>query len=306
VPPPTTSEDEGAVPIIIRIAILALALIATGCSRVSDGQGGDDARLLVTADRGATRVADTSVRADQSVMDAVRAITEVKTAYGGGFVDSMFDRDTDAGAQRGWLYFVNGMSPGHGANEQTVRRGDVIWWDHHDWGGQPTSGGVVGSWPEPFINGYPSPPEGVSADPPLDEPLRRAGATLLTTDAPWRIRVDESASLARRDPAWRNALARPQAVGLTVRIVDGRVEALATDGTTFKPVANGRAVAALIPTGATADDGGALLAVAGVDRESAERAAATIASDPMAMRAKFAVVFDGDGQPIAAGGQVEP
>ncbi len=291
----------------LTIVVLTLILMATGCARVSDGAGGEGVRQLVTADRGATTLSDGQVGPDQSAMAALRATTAVETSYGGGFVSAMFGRRSDRGGTRDWLYFVNGMSPGHGADQQTLRRGDVVWWDFHPWGGQPTASAVVGSWPEPFVNGYPSAPDGVAADAPLDEPLRRAGVTLVSGGdggAKWRVRVGASDALAARDPAWRTAMADPEALGMTVRIVHGRVEALTIDGARFAPVAGGRAVAALVPTGPTPDAGGALLAVAGLDVRSARAAAQRIAADPAVLRSKFAVVFDERGEPIAAGGQV--
>lgn len=290
----------------LTIVVLTFCLGAAGCARVSDGAGGDGARQLITADRGAVRIADTTVGAGGSAMAALRAGTDVQTAYGGGFVAAMYGRRSQTAEQRDWQYFVNGMSPGHGADQQTVRAGDVVWWDYNAWAGRPLASTVVGSWPEPFINGYPSRPDRVSADPPLDEPLRRAGANVVSGDARWRLRVDASDALAARDPAWRSALADPEAIGLTVRIRDGHVEALTSDGRRYVTVPSGRAVVALVPTGATTDDGGALLAVAGLDRRSAERAATRIATDPMVLRSTFAVVFDGAGEPVAAGGQVTP
>ncbi|HEY4996671.1 MAG TPA: DUF4430 domain-containing protein, partial [Solirubrobacteraceae bacterium] len=77
------------------------------------------------------------------------------TRYGGGFVQSI---DGLAGGQEAarpvdWFYYDNGVQASKGAAATNVERGDHIWWDRHDWSQTNDVPAVVGSFPEPFLNG---------------------------------------------------------------------------------------------------------------------------------------------------------
>jgi hypothetical protein len=284
---------------------VAVAVGAAGCERVSDRATGD-AHLLVTRGFGAETLHDGPAADGGSVLDALRGVAAVTTGFGGGFVDSIDGVASDAADKRDWFYYVNGISPGRGADQQPLRTGDVAWWDYRPWGGLLDAWIVVGSWPEPFVHGYPAPPRVVNADAPLDEPLRRAGAKIGTTASRWRVRVGADAALRSRDPAWRRAMADPAGAGLTAHIDGGRVLVLGADGETEHVVSDARAIAAAVPTGATPDEGGALFAVAGLDAAAARAAAERIARDPGVLRGRFAVAFDAAGEPVGAGGRERP
>jgi hypothetical protein len=79
----------------------------------------------------------------------------VTTRYGGGFVQSIdgFSGGHEAGQPVDWFYYVNGVEAPVGAAATTVHRGDHIWWDRHDWSQTDSVPAVVGSFPEPFLNG---------------------------------------------------------------------------------------------------------------------------------------------------------
>ncbi len=79
----------------------------------------------------------------------------VSTRYGGGFVESV---DGLSGGETGgqpsdWFYYVNGIEAPQGAAATNVNPGDHIWWDLHDWSQTDSVPAVVGSFPEPFVNG---------------------------------------------------------------------------------------------------------------------------------------------------------
>ena len=61
------------------------------------------------------------------------------------------------GSERGqpvdWFYYVNGVEASKGAASTNVHPGDHIWWDRHDWSQTDDVPAVVGSFPEPFLNG---------------------------------------------------------------------------------------------------------------------------------------------------------
>ena len=79
----------------------------------------------------------------------------VVTRYSGGFVQSI--DGVSGGRERGrpvdWFYYVNGSEAPLGAAATVVHPGDHIWWDRHDWSQTDHVPAVVGSFPEPFVNG---------------------------------------------------------------------------------------------------------------------------------------------------------
>ena len=52
-----------------------------------------------------------------------------------------------------WFYYVNGVEASKGAASTNVHPGDHIWWDRHDWSQTDDVPAVVGSFPQPFLNG---------------------------------------------------------------------------------------------------------------------------------------------------------
>ena len=76
--------------------------------------------------------------------------------YGGGFVqsiDGLSGGQEAAGDPVDWFYYVNGVEAPKGAAATNVHPGDHIWWDLHDWSQTEDVPAVVGSFPEPFLNG---------------------------------------------------------------------------------------------------------------------------------------------------------
>lgn len=294
---------------MVRARVAALLLLvalvaATGSaceSRTQDApQAGDPAaRMLVTADYGTRALLDREVTPGQSVMAALRGATPVRTEYGGGFVAEMFGLSSDAGAQRDWFLFVNGLLSPVGARDVSLADGDRAWWDFRDWGALDDPWAVVGAWPQPFTGPAPA----VYADAPLAEALGEAGVTLTDDPAtPWRVRVGASDALAGDDPAWRRAVDDPARAGLTVWIEDGAVVALDASRGEAVPVEGARAVIAAVPSGAFPDQG-VVAAVAGLDEDSAAAAARALADDPALVRGAYAVALDGEGRVLRAGGR---
>jgi hypothetical protein len=77
------------------------------------------------------------------------------TGEGGTFLESV---DGVSGGHEGglpvdWFYFVNGVEAKQGAAANTVHAGDHVWWDRHAWSETDSVPAVVGSFPEPFLNG---------------------------------------------------------------------------------------------------------------------------------------------------------
>jgi len=123
----------------VRRVWLAVWLVATGpiagCVTVY-GDGGVDARVLVTRDVGTRVVTDenVTVREGASVLDALRETANVSTDYGGGFVEAVDglesrypDRNLD------WFYHVNGTLADVGAGQKPVHEGSLVVWDYRPW-----------------------------------------------------------------------------------------------------------------------------------------------------------------------------
>ncbi|MGD9696539.1 MAG: DUF4430 domain-containing protein [Thermoleophilia bacterium] len=288
------------------VVLLAVVLaLAAGCEhRAQDAPAADApaARLVATDGFGATVLLDRRVAPDQSAMRALRGATDVRTTYAGAFVQEMLGRDGDAGARRDWLLYVDGIGSSVGAKDVDVEDGMAMWWDFRPWSSVSRTTSVVGLWPRPFA-GDDARERRVSADAPLDAPLRAAGARLVDDpSAPWRVRVGDDADLQRRDPAWRAARRDPEAAGLTITIDRGAVVALDPVRTRWEPVPAARALVAAVPTGIQPEDG-MLLVAAGLDAGAARAAAERVARDPGVLALRYAVAFDGAGVPLRAGGR---
>jgi uncharacterized protein DUF4430 len=135
------------------VAMLALA----GCG-LGAGPAPSAIRLVVTTDFGAHTVrrdGALQVRGQETAMSLLMRNYHVRARDDGGFLESV--DGLAGGHQRGepvdWFYFVNGIEATKGAAETTIHAGDHIWWDRHDWSQTDTVPAVVGSFPEPFLNG---------------------------------------------------------------------------------------------------------------------------------------------------------
>lgn len=136
-----------------RALLVALALVLLpGCGHERTGSG--SASLWVTRDRGATVLATASVPAGLTAMQALDRELDVKTTYGGRFVQSIEGVDGDASKQRDWFWFLNGIEADRSAADYRLHAGDVEWWDFRSWHGQMREPVVVGAFPEPFLHGY--------------------------------------------------------------------------------------------------------------------------------------------------------
>jgi len=136
---------------------LGCLLILAGCG-LGAGPAPTAVRLLVTRDFGERVLHDTpqpKVSGQETVMSMLLRNYAVSTRYGGGFVQSIegLGGGQEGGQPVDWFYYVNGVEAPKGAAETNVNPGDHIWWDRHDWSQTDDIPAVVGSYPEPFLNG---------------------------------------------------------------------------------------------------------------------------------------------------------
>lgn len=139
------------------VALSALTVVASGCG-LGAGKAPGAVGLVVTRDFGSKVVRSwgaPQARGQETVMSLLTRNATVSTRYSGGFVQSI---DRLEGGQSGghsvdWFYYVNGIEASKGAASTNVHPGDHIWWDRHDWSATDDIRAVVGSFPQPFLNG---------------------------------------------------------------------------------------------------------------------------------------------------------
>lgn len=98
---------------------------------------------------------------DEVGMELLFRNLNIQTAYGGGFVNSINGLESKytffSGADRkkeDWFYWVNGILAPIGVAEYKPVSGDVIWWDYHEWNTTMFIPAIIGSYPQPFKNGF--------------------------------------------------------------------------------------------------------------------------------------------------------
>ena len=134
-----------------RLALPVAALLLAGCGGPREH---GSARLWITRDRGSAVLYTARVPAGVTAMQALDRVAEVKTRYGGRFVESIDGLRGSLGARRDWFYFVNGIEADRSAAEYRLSPGDVEWWDYRSWRNALSRPVVIGAFPEPFLHGY--------------------------------------------------------------------------------------------------------------------------------------------------------
>jgi len=154
------SPRTGAGALAVALALAAtcaFALSFAGCG-LGAGKAPTAVGLVVTRDFGAQVVRSWGApraRGQETVMSLLTRNASVSTRYGGGFVQSIDGLAGDRSGARpvDWFYYVNGVEASRGAASTNVHPGDHIWWDRHDWSVTDQIPAVVGSFPQPFLNG---------------------------------------------------------------------------------------------------------------------------------------------------------
>ena len=137
---------------------LGAALATAGCG-LGAGAGVGEVSLRVTRDFGAVQVT-APVHDEASESDTVMRVldrdAEIETSYGGRYVRSIAGVSEAArgGRRYDWFFFVNGIEASVGAADFPLRGGEAIWWDYRDWSSALYVPAVVGSWPEPLLDGF--------------------------------------------------------------------------------------------------------------------------------------------------------
>jgi hypothetical protein len=297
---------------------LAIALCGCGLGPGKEREGG--AQLRVTRDFGKRLLKQervSKVREDQTVMRLLRAGNDVKTRYGGRFVQAI--NGLEGGGQGGysdWFYYVNGLEGDKGAAEYELAPGDVVQWDRRNWRAAMDIRAIVGAFPEPFVNGVGGKrfPTRVECDDPgakacktvkktLDEQgVTASGAGFGTSGTQNVIRVVVAPWLrARQLPSARRLEQGPGKSGVFARFGDGgrSLQLLDERGHVARDAPAGTGlVAALRPS-----DKEVLWLVTGEDEAGLNRAAEAL--NTSSLRDAFAVAAGPGGTeklPVGAGG----
>ena len=136
------------------LAALATMLACAGCG-FGPGAGTSAISVRVTRDFGARPLETVNVAkvsGSATDMQLLQRHFTVATKYGGAFVQSI-DGHAGTASHYDWFIYVNGIQAKKGAAALDVHKGDHIWWDLHDWQSTDSIPAVVGSFPEPFLNG---------------------------------------------------------------------------------------------------------------------------------------------------------
>jgi uncharacterized protein DUF4430 len=143
----------------IAVTVLSGSVAAGGCGIGPGDASEGEANLTITRDYGSEQIGDGTLTGPTPSDTVVRFLDEsadIDTSYGGNFVDSIdgLEGSTVNGGPEDWFFFVNGIYSDIGAGEAKVHPGDRLWWDYRRWAEAYRVPAVVGSWPEPFLDGY--------------------------------------------------------------------------------------------------------------------------------------------------------
>jgi hypothetical protein len=284
---------------LVPASLLALgALLALAGCGLGAGQAPTAVSVLVTREFGAGVVRalpHPKLSGAETAMSLLLRNLPVTTRFGGGFVQSIagLGGGHEGGQPVDWFYYVNGVQAEKGAADTDVHPGDHIWWDRHDWSQAESVPAVVGSYPEPFLNGI----EGkrlpvrvecsseagaacgvvtrrLQADgvPAAVSALGSGGgsAILRVLVGPWRqLRADSGAEPIERGPRESGVYAKLEGAGTQLTVIDTHGGETPLAGVTAGLIAATRAPEQAPTWVVTGTDRAAVqLAAADFDRES--------------------------------------
>jgi len=134
-------------------ALAALGALAALAGRFGEPDAGT-ATLWITRDDGRVLLRDARVPAGLTALQALDRVADVRTRYGGRYVQAVGGLEGSVLRGRDWLYYVNGVYADRGAATYRLGEGDALWWDFHRWGGTTPRTVLVGAFPEPFLHGF--------------------------------------------------------------------------------------------------------------------------------------------------------
>jgi len=135
------------------LTLLALTATLTGCG-LSPGRVPTDVSLTITTGFGARTVHRSSLTKIPSGETVIGLLRRSGPITGGTRGQPLSDIDGVAATQeQHWSYYINGVRATQNPARTIVHQGDRVWWDLHDSSTAAQAPAVVGSFPEPFLNG---------------------------------------------------------------------------------------------------------------------------------------------------------
>ncbi len=119
-------------------------------------------RLVVTHNYGTEVVFDSflDLTGVCSALELTEMNLEVESSYGGSFVNSINGKISGYTEKKGgerkkedWFLYYNGNLAAAGAGDITIKQGDTVWWDYHDWGLSAFTPAMIGAFPQPLSRG---------------------------------------------------------------------------------------------------------------------------------------------------------
>ncbi|WP_054875802.1 DUF4430 domain-containing protein [Oxobacter pfennigii] len=275
--------------------------------------------LIVTRDFGYNKMFSKNVGLvkDEVGMEVLFRNLDIQTAYGGGFVNSINGLESKytffSGADRSkedWFYWVNGILAPIGVAEYRPAPGDVIWWDYHEWNTTMFIPAVIGSYPQPFKNGFGGKNPGTvimytenfrEEGEKLKESLISQGVVSVDilpynadkVEKPEKYTIiigsfDDISKDSKRlqDMNWKNKME-----GVYVEFEEGKLNALDNTGKVIKSFSKAGAIYA------TAAGMGSVVPVwlvTGNDEDSIKKAAEVLIEKPESIKNYFQAVIAGD------------
>ena len=95
------------------------------------------------------------IQSGETVLDVLEKNLEVETSSG-GFINAIKGLKSAVEGETGkdWFFYINGIAANCSAKAYHLKPGDKIVWDYHPWNGNSFIPAIIGSYPEPFINGF--------------------------------------------------------------------------------------------------------------------------------------------------------
>jgi len=107
------------------IVIIAVVAVVYSTARMYTGEGEIRATLII--ENSSTTTCEAKISAGSTVFDLMKACS-IPFEEEGGFVISINGISQDPGANKYWLYYVNGEFAQVGAGDYIVQEGDEITW----------------------------------------------------------------------------------------------------------------------------------------------------------------------------------
>ncbi len=114
----------------------------------------ENAVMVISINFGEKEILRKVVPAGKSVLDTLKTIANVSTAYSGKFVVGINNITSDPMNRRNWFYYVNGILANVGASEYIIEKGDVVRWDYHQWDKLSFISAEILDYPTMFTRGY--------------------------------------------------------------------------------------------------------------------------------------------------------